>query len=323
MPSYLVSGAAGFLGFFLAKAISENVENKVYVVDNFIRGEDDRAYADLCARDNVVRIDLDLSNQADVLAKLPDQVDYVYHMAALNGTQNFYERPFEVVRCCTLPTLFLLEKYGPAGNVKRFVYAGTSEAYASTVTRFDWPVPTDEKVPLCIDDVTNERWSYGGSKMHGEIAVLMAGRHYGMDVSVIRFHNAYGPRMGDKHVIPDFLVRAQNGVLSLYGHENTRSFIYVDDAVAATLAVGSNAACVNEIVNIGGADEITMLDLARHMVEIGGFKGDIELFDAPSGSVNRRAPDVSKLKALTGFNAKWSLEDGLRKTMDFYLNGNL
>lgn len=320
MAKYLVTGAAGFLGFFIAKSLSDRPNVKVHIVDNFVRGERDEAYEALSAKSNVISHEVDLNNQAAVSA-LPDDIDYVFHMAALNGTQNFYERPFEVVRCCTLPTMFLIEKYGAARKVKRFVYAGTSEAYASTVTRFDWPVPTDEKVPLSIDDVANERWSYGGSKMHGEIATLMGGRAYGMPVSIIRFHNAYGPRMGDKHVVPDFLSRAAKNEFSLYGHDHTRSFIYVDDAVRATLAVGHAENCINEIVNIGGTEEISMLQLANAIMSVAELKGEIQLHDGPAGSVLRRAPDISKLIALTGYSPEWSLEAGLKPTIDYYLHG--
>jgi UDP-glucose 4-epimerase len=165
----LVTGAAGFLGFYIARQLGQSPENSVVCVDSFVRGRRDVLYRELTSRTNVRHVTADLCDPAAVAA-LPDDIDVVFHMAALNGTQNFYERPFEVVRCCTLPTMHLLEKYGPKQRLKRWLYAGTSEAYASTVTRFGWEVPTGEEVPLGIDDVFNARWSYAASKMHGEIA---------------------------------------------------------------------------------------------------------------------------------------------------------
>jgi nucleoside-diphosphate-sugar epimerase len=313
----LVTGAAGFVGYHLARKLAESPRNQIYCVDNFVRGEWDEAYTALSKQPNVEAIECDLTDAAAVRA-LPSGMDRIYHFAALNGTQNFYERPFEVVRCCTLPTMHLLEKYGPAG-LKRFIYAGTSEAYAATVTRFGWEIPTGEDVPLSFDDVHNARWSYGASKMHGEIATINAGRHFRMPYSIIRIHNTYGPRMGDKHVIPDFLTRAKDGVFALYGHEETRSFIYVDDAVAATILIGESPACEGQIVNVGGSEELTMLSLADHLMRIGGFKGEIKLYPAPEGSVRRRAAKLDLLRKLTGFRESWTLEKGLRRTAEFYL----
>lgn len=322
MTRILVTGAAGFLGFHLARALAQDSENTVICVDNFVRGERDAHYETLTAQKNVERFDIDLCDAAQINA-LPDDVDFVYHLAALNGTQNFYEQPFEVVRCCTLPTMALLAKYGPSRRLSRFVYAGTSESYASTVTRFNWPVPTAENVPLSIDDIENPRWSYAASKMHGEIATVQAARAFGLAYTIIRYHNAYGPRMGDKHVIPDFLARARNGEFALYGHSDTRSFIYVDDAVAASISVGQSENCKNQVVNIGGSQEIDMLTLAKRIMAVNGMQGDIALHASPKGSVSRRAPDLAKLKAMTGFTERWALDDGLVATSRFYLNDEL
>lgn len=316
--TFLVTGAAGFIGYHLAKALSADGTQHVVCVDNGVRGEFDILYQTLCQQKNVTRIDGDLNDRATVSA-LPDDVDVIFHMAALNGTQNFYDRPFEVVRCCTLPTIFLLEKYGPLGRLVRFVYAGTSESYASTVTQFGWPVPTGEDVPLSISDVFNPRWSYAASKTHGEVATVSGCRQYGVPFTIVRFHNAYGPRMGDKHVVPDFYIRARLGVYALYGYDDTRSFIYVDDAVRATLAVAAAAEADGQVINIGSEHEIKIADLGERMMAAAGLSGTITLHSSPTGSVKRRCPDLGKLRQLTGFAEAWSLEDGLRATARFYV----
>ncbi len=240
-------------------------------------------------------------------------------MAALNGTQNFYERPFEVLRSCTLPTIHLIEYFGNAKNKPRFVYAGTSEAYAATVTRFGWEIPTSEDVPLSIDDPYNARWSYGASKLHGEIATINGGRTFGIPFTIVRYHNAYGPRMGDKHVVPDFLMRARKGAFVLYGGSDTRSFLYADDAARATIMLAECAAADGQTVHIGGSRELSMVDLARIMMEQASLEGELVVEDAPKGSVARRCPDTRKAIGLIGPFETVTLEEGLRRTAVYYL----
>lgn len=314
----LITGAAGFLGYHLARELAGRSGYRIICVDNGERGEFDGYYRRLADASNVEEYCVDLSDRTDV-ERLPTEIDVIFHLAALNGTQNFYERPFDVVRCCTLPTLNLIAKYGPHGCVRRFVYAGSSESYASTVTQFGWEVPTSEGVPLCIDDVRNTRWSYGAGKMLGEVAAFASESQHGMSATVLRYHNVYGPRMGDKHVVPDFYMRARSGNLALYGYDHTRAFLYVDDAIRATVLAGFSENTRSEVINVGSEREITIKDLGEKMKEVGGLTGEVALYPGPTGSVKRRCPDIKKLRNLTGFEEEWSLEEGLAETARFYL----
>lgn len=318
----LVTGAAGFLGFHLARALASRPGFEVICVDNFVRGTADASWLELASKPNVHVVQMDLGAPANYIS-LPQDVDYVYHLAALNGTQNFYERPMDVLRSCTLPTMFLADHFKGQRRLKRFLYAGTSEAYASTVTRFGWMVPTGEDVPLSIDDIFNPRWSYAASKMHGEVVCAQASRQFGYESTIIRYHNAYGPRMGDKHVVPDFFERMKRGEYVLHGFADTRSFIYVDDAVRATILLAETSAAAGQVVNVGSADEMTIHDLGRAMMATRGVEAPIELLPSPQGSVRRRAPSIDKLFRLTGFRAKISLEEGLAVTADYYLDGKM
>lgn len=312
----LVTGAAGFLGFHLARRLLARGDS-VVMVDNFTRGEADGAYRDLCGHPRAAALQLDLNDPA-AAAELPSDVDVVFHLAALNGTQNFYEHPLAVLRNSTLPTFTLLERFRGA-RLRRFVYAGSSESYAGTVTLFGWPVPTAEDVPLTIGDVRNPRWSYAASKLHGEVLTALGCGELGLPFTVLRYHNAYGPRMGDKHVLPDFLARARDGILALHGHEETRSFLYVDDAVDATIALAECEAAAGEVVHVGSPREIAIADLARLAMQVAGLSGEIALHPAPPGSVRRRAPDTAKLRRLIGFTEKVSLEEGLARMAAYYL----
>jgi nucleoside-diphosphate-sugar epimerase len=240
----------------------------------------------------------------------------VYHLAALNGTQKFYSIPWRVLRDSTLPTIHLLDRYAGT-DIDYFFYAGSSEAYAGTITTFGWDVPTSEDVPLTIDNPLNLRWSYGGSKLHGELACIAAAGELNVPVAIGRLHNAYGPSMGNHHIIPDFIHRAKERQFQLFGYENTRSFIYVDDAITSIIAVAENAK--GEIINIGGPDEFTMLEIGNLLMELGGWKGEIELQPAPEGSVLRRAPNISKLRSLVDVESFVPLREGLQRTLDNYL----
>lgn len=309
---YLVTGAQGFLGLHLARNLATEGHD-VIAVDIGLHPSAPAQLERLREFESIEYLNLDLNDQSAV-SDLPD-VDGVYHLAALNGTQKFYSQPWQVLKHSTIPTINLLETYGQR-DLDFFFYAGSSEAYAGTVTRFGWQVPTGEQVPLSIEDPKQLRWSYGGSKLHGELACFAAAAELSVPVSVGRFHNAYGPWMGNHHVIPDFIERAKQGIFELYGYENTRSFIYIDDAIEAVKVVARTS--VGDVVNIGSPVEISMIDMARILMEEAGWVGEVQANEAPAGSVLRRAPDVTKLAQLMDTSAFVPLNEGLRRTLRAY-----
>jgi UDP-glucose 4-epimerase len=311
----LVTGGAGFIGFHLARSIASS--NDLFIVDNFERRQADSWFSELTSNPRVTFIQGDLSDSSFTRG-LPE-VDLVFHLAALNGTANFYERPFSVVKAATLPTLNLLERYS-SSNLDRFVFTGTSESYAGAVDDFGWGVPTSEEVPLVVSDVKNPRWSYAAGKTASEAMVFAASKQFDMPVSVVRYHNVYGPRMGNKHVIPEFVNRAKKGVFELYGASNVRSFIYISDAVSATEMVAESPNTIGEIVHVGTQEAVSMTDLAAKIMSIGGWRGEVNTFNAPEGSVSKRQPDTNKLEALTAFRQRTSLDNGLRETIEYYLD---
>lgn len=286
----LVTGSSGFIGQHLVPVL----ESQGHTV---IRA--DRTHG------------CDLTQKQNVDA-LPD-VDIVVHLAAHNGTKHFYNRPFDVVRDGVLPTQYLLDRY--AGHVSRFVFTSTCESYAGAVDLFDYPVPTDEKAPLVVSDVTNPRWSYGGSKILNEIQCVAAHAQLGQEYSIIRYHNVYGPGQVD-HFIPEFYQRATAGDLTLYGWENTRSFMYITDAIEATCRVIFEKNFANQIVNIGVDDEISIKQLAQEILCEAGIAGELVCMPAPEGSVKRRCGDVSKLHSLTDFEPKVNRLQGIRLTLE-------
>ena len=180
---------------------------------------------------------------------------------------------------------------------------------------FDYAVPTDEQVPLVISDVTNPRWSYGGSKIVNEIQCVAAHAQLGQEYAIIRYHNVYGPGQVD-HFIPEFYERALTGDLTLHGWENTRSFMYISDAIEATCRVIFEQPFANQIVNIGVDDEILIRDLAIKILCEAGISGDVVCMPAPEGSVKRRCGTIDKFHSLTDFEAKVMLSEGIRLTLE-------
>ena len=288
----IVTGGAGFLGFHLAHRLSREGRD-VVIVDNFIRGDHDYRLTELLARDNVSLIEGDLCEMSFV-DSLP-KADRVFHFAAYNGTQNFYDNPIGVIRHSTIPALNLVERYVLREPISFFAYTGSSESYAGAIKHGLTTVPTPETTPLVIDDITNPRWSYAAGKMHGEITVALACGRREIPWQVWRVHNCFGPRMGAKHVIPDFTERASRDVFELYGYQDTRTFLFVDDAIDIVTRLTATKAAHNQIINVGGINEMTMHELGEKIMRVMGKFGEIVCHSSPSGSISRRRPDVTRL----------------------------
>jgi len=238
---------------------------------------------------------------------LPD-VDTVIHLAAFNSTKNFYSTPFSVIDSIVTPTMNLLKRYPKA----HFVYASSSEGYASTVNQGWAPVPTPENIALTIEDITNPRWCYASGKIAMESAVISNSIEQNSTYTIIRFHNVYGPGQLN-HFIPEFIDRLKQGDSVLYGHTDTRSFCYIDDACDLIKNVYKTK---NEIINIGSNVETTILDVAHQIMELMNINTNtLRLEDGQVGSTPRRSPDLTKLHALVPDFKYTSLRIGLTKCL--------
>ncbi len=314
----LVTGGAGFIGFFLAKHLAD-AGQQVTICDNLFRGKQDGEFKALLERDNVTFVEADLTD-AKQLGKLDDDYDHVYHLAAINGTKYFYEIPHTVLRVNTLSTINILDWFA-ASRCKKILFSSSSETYASLGNAMKLPYPTPEEVPLAVTDIFNPRWSYGGSKLLGELFFANYAKHFKRRMSIVRYTNIYGPRMGYEHVVSEFIVRIlrKEDPFRIYGAEPTRTFCYVEDAVRATRAVMESAKADNQVFNIGSdKEELSILDFAKRMFTLFGFHPQIEAHPAPAGSAMRRCPDISKLRKLTGFENEVGLDEGLRRTYAWY-----
>jgi nucleoside-diphosphate-sugar epimerase len=303
----LVTGGAGFIGRNLVAALSRNEELKVVSVD--------LTHKQSSMIDKVQYINCDLTDPTKV-EKLPE-ADYIYHLAAINGTQRFYEEPWFVFYNSLMSTINVINKYKASSKLQRFVYTSSSEVYADRYLDETLNLRTDESVSVGFDDVLNPRWSYGGAKLAGEIGLNAAAVQLGLKFTILRYHNVYGPNMGLNHVIPDFVDRARRGEFLLVGGDNVRSFIHVKDAIAATILAGFSEITRGKIVHIGNESPVTMIDLARIIMDESGWKGDLVIKEAPRGSTSFRCPDTTFLRNSLGFKSDFDLVKGIRDFLKF------
>jgi len=317
----LITGGAGFVGFHLAKKLAKE-GNNITIVDNFERPNDDAELAELLKLDNVAHLKLDLTLQSSYDSLPLDHYEDVYHMAAINGTGNFYKIPVKVLKVGVLSTIYLLDWIVKHKKKPHVIYTSSSETYAGTKTLLgsDFPIPTPEDVPLAVEDVSNVRWSYGSGKMIGEVAFYAYMKDYDFDnFKIVRLHNIYGPRMGSEHVIAQFIERFTSGQrpFDIYGSTNTRSFCYVEDALLG-LQVVRDSGINGEIYHIGNDDEeIDIKNVAKKLFDLNGEEYNFNIHEAPEGSVMRRCPDVSKIRSI-GYAKQFPLAKGLQATMEWY-----
>ena len=316
----LITGGAGFIGFHLAKhLISEG--NEVDIADNFQRGKKDSDFNALLKQKNLRLIKLDVTEQ-DQFLRLGKNYEHVYHFAALNGTGNFYRIPDQVLKVGAVGTINVLEWFSRKNNKGKIIFSSSSETYGGLLSLLGekFKIPTPEDVPLIVENPRNVRWSYGASKILGEVAFFSYAKTRNLKFAIVRYHNIYGPRMGYEHVIPQFaerIVKKENP-FRIYGSEQTRAFCYVDDAVTATQLVMEEEKTNNDIVHIGRDDsEIKIIDIANELFNISGFHPKIKIEKEAEGTVKRRCPDITKLKKL-GFRPKVNLKEGLKRTYEWY-----
>jgi UDP-glucose 4-epimerase/UDP-glucuronate decarboxylase len=312
----LLLGGAGFIGLHLARRLV-NDGYQVTVVDDFSRGREDADLDALRANPAVQIVSADLTDPASYAA-LPAGWDQIYLLAAVVGVRNVEQDPARVVRVNTLAAMHLLDWVAPG---ERVFFASTSEVYAGGVDAGVVGVPTAEDIPVMISDITAPRFAYAVSKLLGEAAFLHTARARGFDAVVGRFHNVYGPRMGADHVIPEMALRAQAGEdpFGVPGADQFRAFCHVDDAVEAMVRLMATPQAAGQIVHIGNDREETNIgDLAKLVLRIAGASATLEPLPAPAGSVRRRCPDLGRLRALTGYEPAVSLEEGIRRTVEWY-----
>jgi nucleoside-diphosphate-sugar epimerase len=302
---YLITGGLGFLGKAITKNLIEQ-NNSVIIVDNQFRHKDVKKLN----YNNCKIYNIDIRNKT-LLSKVAKNVDAVIHLAAINGTNYFYEQPLLVLEVALKGIMNILE-ICEKKKIPEFFLASSSEVYHNAPY-----IPADEKVPLTIPDPMNPRYTYSAGKIISEIMLLNT--NFFERFIIFRPHNIYGPNMGFNHVIPEIIMKlmnAKNNLVIQGSGNHTRSFCYIDDFVRGfniLLKKGKN----KNIYNIGTQDEIKIIKLINKLIKISNKKLLIKKTKEKSGNPSRRCPDISKIRKL-GFNPTIDLDAGLKKTLQWY-----
>lgn len=314
MADALITGGLGFIGRGLAEGLLARGA-RVRVLDNLRRGDESKL------RRGAADVDVIIGDirDPDVAERAVAGCDTVYHLAAINGTRNFYERPREVLEVGILGTHNVLDA-AIRNGVTRFLFMSSSEVY-QTPSR----LPTDETEPLRLPDPLNPRYSYGGSKIAGEIMAINYGREAFERLVVVRPHNVYGPNMGFDHVVPELALKILRARAAAPGGEPvavelqgdgraTRAFVYIDDFVdGAVLAMEAGEHL--GLYHVGSEEELSILALAERIAAALGVSARFTTGDAPAGQTQRRCPETARIRAL-GFAPRVGLSEGLPRALE-------
>jgi len=301
----VITGAAGFIGSHLSEALLDRGAS-VVGIDNLLTG-DLANIAHLRDRDFQF-IRHDVTHYIDV----EGPVDYVLHWASPASPIDYLELPIPTLKVGALGTHKAL---GLAKAKKAtFLLASTSEVYGDPLEH-----PQKETYWGNVNPI-GPRGVYDEAKRFAEAMTVAYRRFHGVNTKIVRIFNTYGPRMrvNDGRAVPAFMSQAlRNEDVTVFGDgRQTRSFCYVSDLVAGILKLME--APVNDPVNIGNPQELTIEQIARKIIEMTGSKSRIIYKPLPEDDPKVRQPDITRARTLLGWEPKVSLEEGLGKTIDYF-----
>jgi UDP-glucose 4-epimerase len=237
------------------------------------------------------------------LNDLPRDFDQIYHYAAINGTKNFYERPNEVLVNNFVSDINVFEFVAKCETLTKLVYASTSEIVS------DDPVsPTPEHVDITVKNIHNARWSYRLAKIASENYLANSRLPW----VALRYFNIYGADSKAGHFIADQMAKIEQGIFEVTGSTETRSFCYIEDAVAATIHCANMA--LREVINIGTDAEITIPQAADVIAQaLGKTNAQWKMLPGLPGSTATRRPCIDRLRAIMPAYQPRSFAEGMRQ----------
>ena len=302
----LVTGGAGFLGSHLCERLVE-AGNDVVCVDNLFTG----------AKANIAHL-VDKPNfefiRHDVTFPLYVEVDEIYNLACPASPIYYQHDPVQTTKTSVHGAINML---GLAKRLRaRIFQASTSEVYGDPAVH-----PQTEDYWGNVNPI-GTRSCYDEGKRCAETLFFDYHRQHQLQIKVARIFNTYGPRMhpNDGRVVSNFIMQALLGEpITMYGDgSQTRSFCYVDDMIRGFIALMATGPEVPGPVNLGNPGEFTMLELAEKVVALTGSKSKIEFRALPADDPRQRRPDISRAQALLGWSPATQLDEGLKKTIDYF-----
>ena len=314
----LITGGAGFVGSHLSEALLERGD-EVFILDDLSTG----------SIENVVHLKsnprfhytIDSVTNEQVLAELIDRCDIVVHLAAAVGVKLIVEQPVHTIETNVHGTEVVLKH---ANKKKKLVLiASTSEVYGKSVD-----VPFREDADLVLGATGKHRWAYACSKMIDEFLALAYWKERKLPVIIVRLFNTVGPRQTGQYgmVIPNFVRQALSGKpITVFGDgTQSRSFTYVGDVVKAMVALINDPRAIGQVFNIGNGHEITIGDLAVKVKAMTGSASEIvtipydQAYEAGFEDMPRRVPDISRIRALVGYEPTVALDETLARVIEHF-----
>ena len=305
MSKILVTGGAGNVGGALARKLVENRNYEVIIADDLSTGSKSKLPSNTYKNWKFVHCDVNNYKEISELM-LVNQFDFVFHYAAVVGVKRTQENPIAVLN--DIDGIRNVLQLSKNSSVKRVFFSSSSEVYGEPVE-----LPQHEQTtPL------NSRVPYAVVKNVGESFFRSYEKVYGLPYTIFRFFNTYGPNQSMDFVISKFLDSALRGDdITIYGDgSQTRTFCYVDDNVNACMKIFEENHALNDVINIGGAKEYKIIDVAKTIINISGSSSKIiHLPPLPEGDMTRRMPDNTKMLKILN-KELISLEDGIKRMID-------
>jgi UDP-glucose 4-epimerase len=313
---FLITGGSGFIGSHLVETLVARGD-EVVIIDNQSTG----SIKNLQKIESKVKfISGDVLDKA-LLQKNVSEADYVVHLAAALGVFNIVRKPLQSLKINIQGTENVLEL---ADKFKKPVLiASTSEVYGKNDK-----VPLNEEDDRIIGHPLKSRWSYSEAKAVDESLAYFYFLENKLPIRIVRFFNTVGPRQVGQYgmVVPRFVTAAlRNESIQVYGSgDQIRCFCHVSDAIRALLLVIDSEKAIGQVFNLGNNQQISIMDLAKKVIEITGSKSEInkipysEAYPAGFEDMQRRVPDISKITKLLGWSPEIGLEQIIRDIADFH-----
>ncbi len=312
---YLITGGAGFIGSHLSDALVSRGDS-VVILDNFTTGSKDNLSGE---SGSVTVASGDILDSA-LTSKLVGESDFVVHLAAALGVFNIVNKPLESLTTNLKGTEVVLEAVAKFN--RPILMASTSEIYGKNDK-----VPLSEEDDRIIGHPLKSRWSYSEAKAVDESLAYFHFLENKLPIRIVRFFNTVGPRQVGHYgmVVPRFVSAAlKNEPLSVYGSgDQIRCFCHVTDAVKALLLIMDSDKAVGQVFNVGNNSQISIMELAKKVIEITGSKSSIEKIAYekayPEGfeDMQRRVPDISKIKQVLGWEPAINLDQIIKDIAGF------